>query len=383
MGINSGIVGSAGDGDAGGDGVQEMEDDVPGSLGARHGEDGEEEGSEDHDNDIILVSSSPHKVIRWSVTPLSSSNRDIEAGSNSGGMATVSDRLKMTPSMLTAATQLLIQSTHALLDHPNKSPQKTADPSNDEATLGHTTSFDNEGQMTSPQEDDLEEDNVDSLADPGDSATQVEREVAVAKIRPSVWAQDAADVRRIKQKQMPLGRVSESLVFNLFNPQQILEDILDLIMSRLSTDVFIDCHTTAPYQPNLDLPHIKHMYSKFKYAYVIWLCHTSVNFSVLQLFAGVLTPHTIKKHTIPGVMAKSRGDRIKSKEYKAVLCNFCSSFCGNEDSAYSHVCHLHLCMALGCSRCFDFVSFSWADLREHFKNCSAEGFNSGLATDLD
>ena len=79
--------------------------------------------------------------------------------------------------------------------------------------MGHTTSFDNEGQMTSPQEDDLEEEDVDLLADPGDSATQVEREVAVAKIRPSVWVQDAADVRRIKQKQMPLGRVSDSLVF--------------------------------------------------------------------------------------------------------------------------------------------------------------------------
>ena len=86
MGINSGVVSSAGDGDAGGDGFQEMEDDVPGSLGARCGEDGEEEGSEDHDNDIILVSSSPHRVIRWSITPLSSSNRDIEAGSNSGSM---------------------------------------------------------------------------------------------------------------------------------------------------------------------------------------------------------------------------------------------------------------------------------------------------------
>ena len=107
--------------------------------------------------------------------------------------------------MLTAATQLLIQSTHALLDHPNESPQKTADPSDDKATLGCTTSFDNKGQTTSPQEDDLEEDNVDLLADSGDSATQVERESAVAMIRPSAWAQDAADVRRIRQKQMPLG----------------------------------------------------------------------------------------------------------------------------------------------------------------------------------
>ena len=116
----------------------------------------------------------------------------------------------------------------------------------DKATLECTTSFDNEGQTASPQEDDPEEDDVHSLADPGDSATQAEREIAVAKIRPSVWVQDAADVRRIKQKQMPLGRVSESLVFNLFNPQQILEDILDLITSRLSTNVFIDCCTHCP-----------------------------------------------------------------------------------------------------------------------------------------
>ena len=108
----------------------------------------------------------------------------------------------------------------------------------------------------------------------------------MAKIRPSVWVQDAADVKRIKQKQMPMGRVSESLIFNLFNPKQILEDILNLIVSRLSTSVFIDCCTTAPYQPNLGFPHVKHMYLKFKYAYMIWLCCTSVNFSILQLFAG-------------------------------------------------------------------------------------------------
>ena len=70
----------------------------------------------------------------------------------------------------------------------------------DEATLECTASFDDDGKMTSLQEDDLEEEDVDSLIDPGDSATQVEREVAVAKIRPSVWAQDTADVKRIKQK---------------------------------------------------------------------------------------------------------------------------------------------------------------------------------------
>ena len=64
--------------------------------------------------------------------------------------------------MMTVAAQLLIQSTHALLDHPNKSLQKT-DPSDDEATLEHTASFDNEGQTTSPQEDNLEEEDADSL----------------------------------------------------------------------------------------------------------------------------------------------------------------------------------------------------------------------------
>ena len=254
MGINFSVVDSASDGggdsdDAGGDGVQETEDDVPRGPDTRCGEGGEEEGFKDHDHDVILVSSSPHKVTRWSVTPLSTSDRDVEAGPSSGGMATGStrasggskagslhpfspDRLKMSPSMMTAAAQLLIWTTHALLDHPNKSPQKTVDPSNDEATLECTASFDNEGQMTSPQEDDLEEDNVDSLIDPGDSATQVEREAAVAKIRPSVWVQDTADVKRIKQKQIPLGRVSESLIFSLFNPKQILEDILNLIVSR-------------------------------------------------------------------------------------------------------------------------------------------------------
>ena len=98
-------------------------------------------------------------------------------GSKAGSLHPFSpDRLKMPPSMMTAAAQLLIWSTHALLDCPNKSPQKTADPSDDEATLECTASFDNKGQMASPQEDDLEEDNVDSLIDPGDSATQVERD---------------------------------------------------------------------------------------------------------------------------------------------------------------------------------------------------------------
>ena len=59
--------------------------------------------------------------------------------------------------------------------------------------------------MTSLHEDDAEEDDIDSLADPGDLVTQAQREAEVAKIRPSIWAEDAADMKRIKQKQVPLG----------------------------------------------------------------------------------------------------------------------------------------------------------------------------------
>ena len=193
--------------------------------------------------------------------------------------------------------------------------------------------------MTSPHEDDAEEDDIDLLADPGDPVTQAQREAAVAKIRPIVWAEDAADVKRIKQKQVPLGWVSKKLVFHVFDPKLVLKDILDLIVLRLSPEVFIDHCTTAVYKPKLDIPCIKHIYLKFKYMYVIWLCHTSADFSMPQLFARILIPHTVKKHTIPGVMAKTQGDRVRPKEYKVVLCNFCPSFCSNEDSAYNHVCH--------------------------------------------
>ena len=107
--------------------------------------------------------------------------------------------------MSTAAAQMLIQSTHELLDHPNKSLQKMTDLSDAKDTLEHTASFDNEFQVTTPQEDEAGEDDIDLLADPGDLATQAQREAAVAKIRPSVCTEDAADVKRIKQKQMPLG----------------------------------------------------------------------------------------------------------------------------------------------------------------------------------
>ena len=69
--------------------------------------------------------------------------------------------------MMTAAAQLLIWSTHTLLDCPNKSLQKTADPSMMRPLWSGTASFDNKGQMTSLQEDDLEEHDVDLLIDPG------------------------------------------------------------------------------------------------------------------------------------------------------------------------------------------------------------------------
>ena len=125
------------------------------------------------------------------------------------------------------------------------------------------------------------------------------------------------------------------------------------------------------------------MYTKFRFAYVIHLCHMTSDFSTPQLFTRVLTPHTLKKHVIPSVMAKTRRDKAKPKEYRAVLCNFCPFFSGNEDSTYSHICHLHLCMAVGCGHCFDYMSFSHADLRDHLKSCTTEGFDSSLATDLD
>ena len=140
--------------------------------------------------------------------------------------------------------------------------------------------------------------------------------------------------------------VSDKLLFSILNPKLVLEDILDLIVSRLSPDVFIDQCPTAMYKPKIDSPCIKHMYTKFKFAYIIWLCCTSADFSTPQLLTGVLTPHTMNEQTIPGVMAKPSGDRVRPKEYKAGLCNFCLFFSGNEDRAY----RLHLSSSLvhGC-----------------------------------
>ena len=223
MGINFSVAGGTGDGgDTGSDRAQQADDNIPMDCGAEPNKDPEGDGSVDCDNDVIIVSSPAHRAMRCSLTPLSTSGHDVDVGSTSGGIAIdlsriggkskassphllSLDRLKLTPSMSTATAQMLMWSTHELLDHPNKSPQKMANLSDDEGTLEHTASFDNEGQVTSPQEDEAEEEDVDLLADPGDLATQAQREAAVAKIRPSVWAEDAVDMKRIKQKQMPLG----------------------------------------------------------------------------------------------------------------------------------------------------------------------------------
>ena len=202
MGINFSVASDAGDGDgAGGDRAQQADDNITEDHDA--GPDKDPEGSDPGDHDVILLGSSAHRVARCFVTPLSTGGHDAGVGSTSGGMAIDSsrisggskagslhlfspDRLKLTPSMSTAAALMLIWSTHELLDCLNKSLQKMTDLSDDEDTLEHTASFDNEIQVTTPQEDKAEEDDIDLLADPGDLATQAQREAAVAKIMPSV-----------------------------------------------------------------------------------------------------------------------------------------------------------------------------------------------------
>ena len=320
MGINLSVTGGAGDGGNDDDGRDQQAVDNPPEDGGGPGtepEEGQEAGDPGYQNDddvVILVNSPSHKASRHSVTPLSSSGRDVGLAISPARMnlrdGTDSqllpnpENLKVTPSMSAVAAQALIKSAHQLIAHPAKSPKRAVETSDDEGTLEHTASFENEEQMTSPPEDDGKEDDMDSLVDPGDPATQAQREAAVAKIRPSIWAEDVANVKRIKQRQTTFGHVSDKLLFSILNPKLVLEDILNLIVSRLSPDTFIDHWPTAVYKPNLDIPCIKHMYTKFKFTYIIWLCHISADFSTPQLFAGVLTLHTMKKHTIPGVMAK-------------------------------------------------------------------------------
>ena len=395
-------------GDGGGDQLNDdklQEDGGALDTGPKEGPGGDGLDNQKGDDDIIhiLQGSPPCKVVKCSCTPLSTGGRNVDmdasvVGTTNDGLAISppgmvlgeddgsqllpsSDTLKLSPLMSAAAAQALIKSTHQLIDHPPRSPKKVVETSDDEGTFKCTASFKNEGQVTFHPEDNGKEDDVDSLIDPGDPATQAQMAAAVTKIRPSVWAEDAADVKMIKQRQTSMGHVSDKLMFCTLIPKLLLEDILGLIMSKLSTDVFIDCCTTAEYKPDLSINYVRHMYTKFRFAYVICLCCMTVDFFTPQLFVGVPTPHTLKKHTIPGEMAKPRGD--KAKEYRTVLCNFCPFFSSNEDSAYSHICHLHLCMAIGCSHCFDYMSFSHADLRDHFKSCTVEGFDSGLATNLD
>ena len=167
MGINFSVADGAGDGGNAGDNrTRQADDDIPKDCDAEPNKDPKGDDSGDHD--VIIVSSLVHRVTRHSVTPLSTSGHDMGAGLTSGGMATNSsrigrgskagspclfspDRLKLTPSMSAATAQMLIRSSHELLDHPNKSLQKKTDLSNDEGTLEHTASFDNEGQVTSLQ----------------------------------------------------------------------------------------------------------------------------------------------------------------------------------------------------------------------------------------
>ena len=292
MGINLSVTGSAGDVGNDGDGRDQQADDNPPKDGGAPGtqpEEGQEVddlNNQNDDDDIILVSSPSHKAAKHSGIPLSTSGRDIGLDSSVRGIAgeglAVSpmrmnlrdgtdsqllpnpDTLKLTPSMSAVAAEALIKSAHQLIDHPAKSPERVVETSDDKGTLKHTASFDNEGQMTTPKDD--EEGDMDSLVNPGDPATQVQREAAVAKIRPSIWAEDAADVKRIKQRQTSMGHVSDKLLFSILNPKLVLEDILNLIVSRLSPDVFIDRCPPTMYKPNLDIPCIKHMYTKFKFA---------------------------------------------------------------------------------------------------------------------
>ena len=159
MGINFSVANNAGDGGgASNDRAQQANDDILEDHGA--GPKKDPEGDDSGDHEVIIIGSPAHRVTRCSITPLSTGGCDAGVDSTSGGMAVDSsrisggskassphlfslDRLKLTPPMLTAAAQMLIWSTHELLDHPNKSPQKTTDLSDDEDTLEHTASFDN------------------------------------------------------------------------------------------------------------------------------------------------------------------------------------------------------------------------------------------------
>ena len=134
------------------------------------------------DEDVILVlqGSPPHKVVKCSSTPLSTSGRNVDvdvsvAGNTNNGLAISPpgmvlgdddgsqplpnlDTLRLTPLMSAAAAQALIKSTHHLIDHPPRSPKKVVETSDDEGTFKHMASFKNEWQVTSHSEDDGKDD---------------------------------------------------------------------------------------------------------------------------------------------------------------------------------------------------------------------------------
>ena len=208
MGVSLGAPGGVDGGDNGdGDGDQPNDDDLQEDGGAPNTGSREEPGGDDLDNqkgddDIILIlqGSPPCKTVKHSSTPLSTGGRNVDveerlnasvAGITNDSLAISPpgmvlgeddgskplpclDTLRLTPSMSAVAAQALIKSTHQLIDCPPRSPKKVVETSNNEGTFECTASFKNEGQVTSHPEDKGEEDDVDSLMDPGDPATQAQ-----------------------------------------------------------------------------------------------------------------------------------------------------------------------------------------------------------------
>ena len=186
------------DGDGGGDQLNDdelQEDSGAPDTGPWEGP-GDDLNNQKGDDDIILVLQGSCKVVKHSSTPLSTGGRNVDmdasvVGATNNGLAISppgmvleqddgsqllpsSDTLRFTPSMSAAAAQALIKSTHQLIDHPPRSPKKVVETSHDKGTFECMASFKNEAQVTSHPEDDGEEEDVDSLTDPGDPATQVQ-----------------------------------------------------------------------------------------------------------------------------------------------------------------------------------------------------------------
>ena len=94
------------------------------------------------------------------------------------------------------------------------------------------------------------------------------------------------------------------------------------------------------------------------------------NASSLSMFADVLTPFALCKHTIPGILTKPKKGRLGQavpQEYKAVLCNLCAYFSGNENRAYASMFQIHLSLAISCGRCFNYMTFLHSEMRTHLR----------------